>query len=251
MTLDKEFPTRKPLDTASPTARLANIPGETAMQNKSTQSLHDLIAQIEAERLALGLEIFNGPLQELFALDYQINALSGSLPNQEAIAQLESVAENLKSVISQLRSMSARLRPPALVPFGLQKAMLSYIQDLQQAHPGLEIAHDLTADGDSLPEHFRLDLFRIFQQAMSSLIQYTGARRLQVALRFDPLQAELIITNHNHGLAGPAARGEMAAGSGLGLASAAQRAQSMGGRLEVNASLEQGFELRLTAPLPE
>ena len=123
-----------------------------------------LIDRVETERLELAQELHDGPMQELYGISYGLAGLNGDLP-ENLRPELSAQQARLQNVIAALRTIAREMRPPALAPFGLEKAIRSHVESFQQNYPDMEIRLHLTPDEQALPEPVRLALFRVYQTA--------------------------------------------------------------------------------------
>jgi signal transduction histidine kinase len=214
-----------------------------------------LIDNVEAERLRLAQDLHDGPIQDLYSISFQLKEMlnASGVDSTEAGAskahEITSMLETTQKVINQLRGICGELRPPTLMPFGLEKAIRSHVETIHQADPNLEISLDLMADDQDLPEGLRLALFRIYQHAVTNVVRHAHAKHLQIYFGFDPEQAELVIQDDGIGFELPH-RWEVLTRQGhFGLVGTAERVEAIGGQLLVESSLGKGTEIRVRVPL--
>jgi PAS domain S-box-containing protein len=207
-----------------------------------------LLESGEAERVHLAQELHDGPIQDLYAISYQLEIASGG---EEPDSDMKFASETLQRVIAQLRSICGELRPPALAPFGLEKAILAHLDQMREQYPQLLIEHELMSDGQNLPESIRLALFRIYQHAFSNVIRHSGASRLQVNFRFDDQHAILEIIDDGCGFELPVRWVELARKGHLGLVGTVERAEAIGGRVDIISSPGHGTHFRVKVPVAE
>lgn len=214
-----------------------------------------LIDNVEAERLRLAQDLHDGPIQDLYSISFQLKEMLRPPGDGRtgttvlSVQELASVLETTQQVIDQLRRICGELRPPTLIPFGLEKAIRSHIETIRQADPDLEIDLELMADGQALPEGLRLALFRIYQHAVTNVVRHAHAKHLCVCFQFDPEEAELRIQDDGVGFE-LAPQWEILTRQGhFGLVSTAERVEAIGGQLWIESSPQQGTEIRVRVPL--
>ena len=83
----------------------------------------------EPERLRLAQDLHDGPLQEIIAVSYQVQPLEDSLAMEADRVQLQAVQESLHQLTRSLRTICGEMRPPTLIPFGLEKTIRSHASD--------------------------------------------------------------------------------------------------------------------------
>jgi signal transduction histidine kinase len=202
----------------------------------------------EAERLLLAQELHDGPIQALYGICFQVNAVAADLHNPAHIEQLSMAQTTAQEIVQSLRSICVELRPPALAPFGLEVAMRSYVQMYMAKHPDLDVQLDLMHDGQLLPERVRLALFRIYQEILNNCGQHAQAHSLLVRLTFDTAHICMTIRDDGRGFEVPKSWIELARQGHLGLLGAHERAESIGGTLEIISSPGRGTLARVTVP---
>ncbi len=201
----------------------------------------------DAERIRLAQELHDGPVQDLSGVGFQLEALSRALPDSPGRTYLATAQTTLQQVIRELRSICRELRPPA--PCGLESAIRSHARRFQAAHPELRVQLDLTSDGPALPERVRLALFRIYQQTLNNVVQHAAARRVLIRFALDAEQAILEVQDDGCGFVVPDRWIELARRDHLGLLGAAERAEAIGGRLEVTSVPGEGTRVKVSLPV--
>jgi PAS domain S-box-containing protein len=211
-----------------------------------------LIDGMEADRLYLAQELHDGPIQDLYALTYQIKDLENRLvagpANLRDVKELAHLVEMIQQVIGLLRSICRDLRPPTLTPFGLEKAIRAHLDEISRTHPELTVEADLAEDGQAIPERARMGLFRIYQHAVSNVLRHAQARHLRVHFDIREEQIVLEVQDDGRGFELPNRWIELARKGHLGLAGTTERAQALGGSSIVHSTPGQGTTVRVTVP---
>jgi signal transduction histidine kinase len=222
-------------------ALVAEIQERRRIEAELAEVQRRLLDRAEAERRELARDLHDGPMQELYAIMFEVEAShDGSSP--------ENIKEKLLQVVHSLRSISRELRPPALVPYGLQKALQSHLDNLQQTHPELKIEIDLMADGQMLPESVRMALYRIYQIAITNIFRHAQASKVKVTLELTQRDVILKISDNGCGFTVPSRWIELARQGHLGLVGAAERAEAAGGKLSVKSSPGEGTTIEVSVP---
>lgn len=203
----------------------------------------------EEERLRLAQELHDGPVQDLYGVRFQLKSLLKTIETTYA-PQIEDLQAELQHVTNTLRSICGELRPPTLAPFGLDVAIRSHADRFKERHPDLEMELDLASDGRALPEEMRHALYRIYQHGVSNVSQHAGAGAVRVRLEIEDNSVVLEIQDDGSGFEVPHRWTQLARHGHLGLLGASERAESIGGYLEVQSEPGEGTLVRVTAPLP-
>jgi signal transduction histidine kinase len=224
---------------------LRDISERKQMEAELTEVQQQLIESVEAERSYLAQELHDGPIQDLYAISYQIQGME---VKEHDLDSLVSATEAMKQVISQLREICGDLRPPALAPFGLEKAILTHLEQLRDKNPNLQIEADLMPDGQLIPDRARLALYRVYQHAVSNVLRHAQASKLSVKFEIDPEEIVLEVEDDGCGFELPKRWVDFARLGHLGLVGTTERAEAVGGHLDIISSPGNGTIVRVTVP---
>lgn len=204
----------------------------------------------EQERLVLAQELHDGPLQNLIAGLFQMGIIQAAQPEKVIQDQLDELRDGLQAVVSQLRVICGDLRPPALAPFGLERAIRAHAQLFRERHPHIQVRLSLDSDAQTLPEHTRLALYRIYQHALSNVVKHAEATEIRVRLRLAERQVKLQIQDNGKGFEPPRRWLTLAREGHYGLLGSRERAQALGGRFVVRSNAADGTTLTTIVPRP-
>jgi len=228
-----------------------NITDRKTIQAELAEVQRRLLDSGEAERLHLAQELHDGPLQELHGVAYQLSSLVDAIESETEKQQLIEAKESLFSAIHTLRATTGELRPPALAPFGLERAIRSHAETIQDQHPELELALDLKPDGQQLPERVRLAFYRIYQHGLSNVIRHAEAKHVIVNFTFDDEKIRLEIRDDGRGFEVPSRWVQLVRKGHFGLVGSTERAEAVGGKLKIESRLGQGTTVIVEAPRQE
>lgn len=195
----------------------------------------------EVERLRIAQEIHDGPIQDLHAIQFQL-----SLAKEKN--DYSNIGKYLLSVISSLRRLCGHLRPPALIPFGLAAAIRSLVDTMRDKYPDMNIALNLEADGQKIPEDVRLALFRICQEALNNALQHSGGATVKILFKVDRAGIHLVISDDGVGFVLGESLLAFSSSGHYGLLGISERAQSIGGNVSINTSPGQGTRIKVLIP---
>jgi signal transduction histidine kinase len=121
------------------------------------------------------------------------------------------------------------------------------LESLAASIPQLEVHAD--ARPCELPAHVATAVYRIAQEALQNVVKHSGASRAKLELRSEPGIALMRVTDYGSGFD----RGEVSARdigqSGYGLRSMTERAELVGGKLEVRSNQGRGTTVSVRVPL--
>lgn len=198
-----------------------------------------LITVQEDERRTLSRELHDDIGQAITAMKLGVVSLADPDPSrQEIVDEVVAIADQ---TVAKLRDLSMLLRPPQLDTLGLEAAVRWQAQTLfRGALTELELA--FTALPHRPAPAVELACFRIVQEALTNVLRYAGASRVRVALASDGAMLTLAVGDDGCGFV-------PAQASGLGLVIMRERAQLLGGRLQVETTVGQGTTVRAHLPM--
>jgi PAS domain S-box-containing protein len=228
-----------------------NFTAQKQIETELVELQQRLMQGREAERLRLAQELHDGPLQEVIGITYQIQSLDNAISADADREQLQTVQSSLQQLAKSIRTTCGELRPPTLIPFGLEKTILSHAGEFKTSHPELNIELNLVDDSQSLSEPVRIVLFRIYQEALRNIVRHAQANTVWVRFWLTEDQAFLEIQDDGVGFVLPRRWINLARQGHLGLVGTQERAKEVGGNLEVTAAPGQGTLIRAVVPLKE
>lgn len=205
--------------------------------------------RLEAERVHLARELHDGPIQSLQYSGFQITQLSQIKGEAEQKEELSKLRSTISAVIGDLRSICGRMRPPALVHFGLGRAIQSYAERFLEKYPEIDLHLDLPEGRTQLQDRSRLGLFRICQEALSNVAKHAGPCHVTVTLKESSDVVSLEIRDDGVGFEPPQEWESLARQQHFGLLGASERADALDGKLEVYSEPGVGTTVRVEAPV--
>ena len=218
------------------------------------------LSMLEA-RNRLALELHDAVSQKLFSLVLTAEAAGEQLARDPdaARASLERLRALAGEALEELRSLILELRPPELERDGLCGALRKHAEMLRRLHhveidldiddsvaePGAAAgggAGSAVAPGGSSRDR---EILRVAQEALQNAIRHSAAQHLGVRLGREDGRLRLEVSDDGAGFdpADPELRSRR-----LGLTSMEERAQRLGGTLEIRSAPGAGTTVRLEAP---
>lgn len=212
-----------------------------ARERAHEQFTEQVIAAQEAERGRLAGDIHDGISQRLVSLSYHLDAMGYTLRTASDLAaeQLRSAVELTELALGEARAAITGLRPPVLEDLGLPGGLAS----LALGVPDVKV--EVSLDDVRLPEPMEIALYRIAQEGLQNLVKHARAHRALLTFTVREDVAVLRLSDDGVGFS-PI---HVADAPGYGLRGMTERAELLGGTLEITSRPGGGAVLTATVPL--
>jgi len=205
----------------------------------------------EEERRRLAREIHDGPAQVLanaiLTVQYlarlaERSDLRGELFQQE-LARVESA---LREGLSETRQFMFALQPTTLQQHGLLRTIALYTETVRRHFPA-ELILQLPESLPPLTPEQELAAFRVIQEALHNVQRHARARHCWLRISAHPSEIVIEVIDDGQGFR-PGAVVPTSSG-GFGLQGMRERAELVGGQLEIQSEPSHGTTIRLRLPL--
>lgn len=203
----------------------------------------------EEERRRLAHELHDDTIQELILLCRQLDTVEracGTLPGEAATALGEARA-SAERLVRSLREFAHALRPSILDDLGLVPSLRQLVHGTGR-RSGLRGRVHVVGIPRRLPAPVELGLFRIAQEAVRNVERHAPASRVVVRLSFARDEVRLTVTDNGRGFTVPT-DGNLAAGRHLGLIGVRERAQLLGGTVDIRSVPARGTTISARIPV--
>jgi signal transduction histidine kinase len=211
----------------------------------------------EAERKRVAQDLHDGALHTLLALVRQTEALVERMETDEdsnpqhGSEQVTAIAERGRLAAYELRAMCSDLYPSELEHLGLVAALDS-LAEVTTLHEDLEVIFT----NASFPVDCRLDdtvedaIYRAAREALDNVKRHAGARHVNVELELEPDAVVLSVQDDGRGFGTklPMSAIALLRSGHFGLASMRERAEQLGGSLELSSARGSGARLSVRIP---
>lgn len=197
------------------------------------------------ERNRLARELHDAVNQTLFSATLTAEAAAMLVDSDpaEAKRQLRALQELTRAAIDEMRSLIFELRPADLGADGLVATLGKHVDVLRRVH-GKKL--ELSVEGEpQLDATIEREVFRIAQEALANALTHGAPECVEVQLQMPDSALRLRVTDDGTGF-DPNVRDVRRR---LGLVSMRERAEAIGGRLEIDSSPGVGTTVTLEVPL--
>jgi PAS domain S-box-containing protein len=223
---------------------------ETALR-QAAQDLHGLTRRLvqaeEAERRRIARELHDRAGQSLSALNINLDIVSKESDSLPAALRrrLEDCAALVDGTLQSIENVMAELRPPLLDEYGLGAALGAHAEEFSR-RTGIpaSIAETSPEATKRLAPEAAVALFRIAQEALNNVAKHAHAKSVHIEISPEGPNLLLSVNDDGKGF-DPAA----APPGRWGMTTMRERAEAVGGQLELHSTAGAGTALRARVPL--
>jgi two-component system, NarL family, sensor histidine kinase DegS len=210
-----------------------------------------VLGSLEAERERLYRDVHDGPAQVLanaiFEVEYleRIAERAPAEVRQTLKTELANLKGHFRGSLDSVRAMIYDLRPPELSELGLAEAMRNYASEWE-ARCGIKVASQLDLKDTGLNPMEELAIYRVMQEALQNVHKHAHATGVGMAWSRANENWLLHVTDDGMGFdLVKAARHKKS----VGLLSMRERAELIGGSLQIQSTPGKGTAVTLLLPV--
>ncbi len=233
------------------TATLDSLVRQLNARNRELRALSErAINSLEEERRRIALTLHDDTGQALSMLIINLERLEGQLPaDEDQLKEKLSTSRELAQVsLASLRQIVYGLRPTILDDLGLIPAIRWYARtNLEEA--GIMVEIHTVEDIPPLSSHLISTLFRIAQEAINNIVRHSKASEVEISLDQQGTEILLEVNDDGKGFDMTNVRDEALQLQHLGLLGIQERAELVGGDLQIYSKPGRGTQIRVRVPL--
>jgi signal transduction histidine kinase/ligand-binding sensor domain-containing protein len=224
--------------------RVAQLKRARAAQQAFSRQL---IASQENERKRIAAELHDSLGQRLVVINnlalFALRSRGKNSPDGGGVqtvdpTAVEEISSETKLAIQETREISYNLRPFQLDRLGLSKALEAMIRTVSKS-AGIQISADVDDIDDLFPEELRINFYRIVQEGLNNIVKHAEATEVTVRIQRTHERTVLTIQDNGRGFAS-GGRPTQSGQSGFGMTGMAERANLLGGELQVQSAPGRG-----------
>jgi signal transduction histidine kinase len=162
-------------------------------------------------------------------------------------AAIERAIEQLDLDIANLRGLITELRPAALDQLGLEPALLALVDRLRASGLDIDASIELASEAGNAPRRLTPELetavYRLVQESLTNAVKHGAAGRAVVEVDDSGQQLRVIVRDDGTGFDPQTPTG------GFGLVGMRERAELLGGDLQIESSPGAGTTVTATLPV--
>jgi len=212
----------------------------------------NLQATVAQERQRMAAEVHDSLAQSLAFVKMRLPLLEDALLMHEqtrALKYCDDVRGAVRQAHASLRGILTHFRTP-MDPQGLVHALEAGVSHFRESS-GVELDFVNELPGLKLGPESEAQVFHIVQEALRNVARHASARHAWLHLAAQPeQQVEIVVADDGAGLPAAALGDPAGGGSHYGMEIMFERAQRLGGTLEIGPREGGGTRLRLVFPAP-
>jgi len=214
-----------------------------ALSEQRSDLAQKLIATQESTLRHISRELHDEFGQVLTAIGSLLGRAGNQVPEGSPLrGDLQEVREIAQSTLDNIRGLSQALHPVLLEEAGLNSTLDWYIPSVER-QTGLVVHYDKSGSVIPVEGSAGVHIYRVLQEALNNVRRHSGAKEAWVRLKFLPGSLELEVEDHGKGIAAEKSQ------RGIGLVAMRERAELIGGTLEVLQPASGGTLIRLRMPM--
>jgi signal transduction histidine kinase len=216
--------------------RLAELSGQRS------ELAQKLISTQESTLRYISRELHDEFGQILTAIGSMLGRSGNHAPQGSTLrADLREISEITQASLDKVRSLSQALHPVMIDEAGLESTLDWYLP-MMQKQTGTRIAYEKLGKPFPVDGNTAIQVYRVLQEALNNVTRHSDTKEAWVRLRFLPERLELEVEDHGKGFPPEAKK------SGIGLVAMRERAELLGGVVEVLRPDQGGTLVRLKVP---
>jgi signal transduction histidine kinase len=226
-----------------------------SLLERSAEDERSLVESSERRVARLGLDLHDGPLQELAALAVEVRLFRQQFSRVAAdhthghllLGRIDDLQARLVALDHELRELTRSAESSEW----MSRPLSDLLSDALEALAGRrKIATELTVHGrlDSLTASQRIALLRLVQEALTNVREHSGARRVTVRVSTGRTHVKAEVTDDGRGFDVERTLLQAARKGRLGLVGMNERIRMLGGRFDVQSS--RGGPTTIAAIIP-
>ena len=216
-------------------------------ENELRRLSHRLVEVQEGERRNIARELHDEIGQLLTGLKLVIE-IASRMPIERLGEHCHKAQALVNELMGHVRNLSLDLRPAMLDDLGLLHALLWHFERYtSQTGVTVKLTHT-GIENERLSPEIETAAYRIVQEALTNVARHAGTRQVKVSASADAESLILQIADEGNGFD---VQSSLAAGRSSGLAGMRERAQLLGGSLEIQSTIGKGTIISALLPLEQ
>jgi signal transduction histidine kinase len=186
------------------------------------------------------------------SIGLSLDAIKCSLENlQKHLEEGKATPESLNALITltqqpieESHKIMTDLRPSVLDDSGIVATIDWFCQQFQSIYANIQVLQRIRIEEDDVSEHLKIVIFRVLQEALHNIAQYSKAAQVEISLEKRDGTIEMRIADNGVGFDVKAVFSRESHKRGLGLTSMKERVMLSGGSFSLESVVGKGTSIR-------
>jgi Signal transduction histidine kinase len=210
-----------------------------------------LLSLQEDERKRISAELHDDIAAKLAAIKFSLEKklLQPDKATDEVNQSLKNIISMVLDTIVSTRRIMVNLRPAMIDDLGILATLNWYCREFEQIFDNIQVEKQVNIEETEIPEHLKIVIFRIVQEAMNNIAKHSGANNISLVLEKTNDFLALLIEDNGRGFDGEKKTLKSETFQGFGMVNMKERARLSGGDFAIHSLKEKGTFLKVTWPL--
>ena len=233
------------LDLVLKTFSGAPMPQRSSQQGNAFGTVEAIIQAQEAERQRLSRQMHDGPAQALsnFILQTEIAMRLFDMNQDQAREELGVLKQSATATFQKVRDFIFELRPMMLDDLGLVPTLKRYVEAFKEQN-NVDIRLGVSGVERRLESYIEVMIFRAIQELIGNAVRHSQANKINVSIDISDTSVKVGVEDNGKGFDVDT----LLEGSGMGVKVIKERAEMLGGHLEVDSLIGQGSKIIFQIP---
>jgi two-component system sensor histidine kinase UhpB len=217
-----------------------DVTDKVLFENKLTKSI---IQAQEEERIEIGSELHDNVCQILASSNIRLSMLS-EFVDKQGLEYFSQSKNMINLALNEIRNLSHRLAPVFYELSSFNELVENLLNDFSFTE---EVTISLLIDDEinyqSLQKDLQLNIFRILQEQLRNIYNYSQANNLSIAMEIKCNQLMLIISDDGIGFDVKKSK------KGIGLANIQRRVEMFAGTFQIETAPGKGCRMEIAIPV--
>ena len=210
-----------------------------------------LLTVQEDERKRISAELHDDIAAKLAGIKFVLEKklMETDEKNKEMSQSLRDIVSLVLDTIASTRRIMINLRPAMIDDLGILATLNWYSREFEQIFSPIQVEKQINIKEIEIPDHLKIIIFRILQEAMNNIAKHSGANHVYLSLQKINGTLALSIEDNGRGFDVENKTLKSETFQGFGIVNMKERARLSGGDFAIKSFQKKGTSIKVTWPL--
>ncbi len=210
-----------------------------------------LLKAHEDERKRVARDLHDSIGSSIAAIKFRLGVLNEQIePNSEYLKNFADLISVVDHAVEEVRRIMSDLRPSMIDELGLLPTVGWFCKRIQSFYDPIVIKRKISITEEDVPDHLKIVLFRIIQEALNNAVKYSKTNQISLSLKPTKDSIELCIRDKGAGFDLGAVLSDPESGKGFGISGMRERVELSGGHFSIESARGKGTNICAVWPIP-